>query len=62
MPNHSRVLFFVLSGEALEVFFEQKLDRIDPALLVNPLLDRSELKGKLSCHNGINAAVYTMLL
>ena len=40
-----RVLFFVPIGEALEVFLEQKLDRIDPARLVDPLLERSELKG-----------------
>ena len=39
-----RVLVFVPIGEALEVFLEQKLDRIDPARLIDPLLDRSELK------------------
>jgi hypothetical protein len=39
------VLFFVPIGEALEVFLEQKLNSIDPARLVDPLLGRSELKG-----------------
>ena len=40
-----RVLVFVLIGQTLKMLFEQKLEGIDPARVVHPLGDRSELKG-----------------
>ena len=39
------VLVFVLIGDALKMFLEQKLDRIDPARLVDRLLDGGESRG-----------------
>ena len=39
------VLVFVLIGDALKMFLEQKLDRIDPARLVDLFPCRGKLKG-----------------
>jgi hypothetical protein len=40
------IFLFVLLGEALEVFLEQKLDRADSPLPIGRLLGRSKLKGQ----------------
>jgi len=44
------VLVFVLSGDALKMFLEQKLNWIDPAWLIDCLTRRGKLKGCLSLH------------
>ena len=43
------VLFFVPIGEALEVFLEQKLDLIDAARLIDPLLS-NKIRLLLGCY------------
>jgi len=49
-PIDDRVLGFVLIGKALKMLPEQKLEDVDPARLVHPLGDRSELKRYLISH------------
>ena len=46
----NRVFVFVLIGEPLKMFLEQKLDGVDPPRLIDHLLRRSELKGQLISH------------
>ncbi len=57
-----RVFVFVPIGDALKMFPEQELNRIDPVRLVDLLLGAGVTEGIAGCHNSLNDDICMMLL